>query len=70
VQQGLLPNLKLTLPDKFNGDVSKLRSWIFGIRQYGQISGLTDEQLAAVAVTLLQGKAKIWWETLASGGSV
>jgi hypothetical protein len=68
VQQGLIPHLKIELPEKFNGDVSRLRSWIFGIRQYGTIQGLSDEQLAAVAVTLLQGKAKIWWETLATGG--
>jgi hypothetical protein len=52
VQQGLIPQLKLDLPEKFTGDVSRLRSWIFSVKQYGKIQGLSDEQLAAVAVTL------------------
>ena len=54
--------LKLDKPDKFDGHPAALSNWLFNVKQFCEVSGVTvSEEQVKVAVTLLSGKALTWW---------
>ncbi len=64
-QPTLIPReIKLQPPEVFDGTPSKLSTWVFTVRQYCVVSGITNgvckQQLAS---RLLVGKAATWWRS-------
>ena len=57
--------LKLDKPEKFDGTPSQLSNWLFMVKQFCTVAGVTVSQdIVKVAVTLLAGKALTWWRAV------
>ena len=60
-------NIKLDKPEKFDGDATKLANWTFNVQQFCEVAGVTQPtKTDKMAVTLLTGKALMWWQSVAN----
>jgi hypothetical protein len=60
-----LPNLKVNLPDTYDGDTSKLGDWLFQVKNYVILVRVPTEHHVNFAVSLLRGTALSWWRLVA-----
>ena len=61
--------LKLDKPERFDGNPASLSNWLFMVKQFCHVAGVTiPAEMVKVAVTLLTGKALTWWRAVSDEG--
>ena len=57
--------MKLEKPEPFTGIPSKLKKFLFSVKLYSGVCGVTSStEMVKVAVTLLMEKALTWWRSV------
>jgi hypothetical protein len=57
--------IKVTLPDTYDGESTKLGDWLFQVKNYIVLVKIPEHQQVNFAVTLLRGSALSWWRIAA-----
>ena len=59
--------VKLSPPTSFDGNPKNLSNFLFSVRTYAGVLGISMEtEQVKLAVTLLEGRALTWWRSVAS----
>lgn len=57
--------IKVTLPDTYDGDSTKLGDWLFQVKNYIALVRIPAQHQVNFAVALLRGSALSWWRIFA-----
>jgi hypothetical protein len=58
-------SMKVTLPDTYDENTSKLGDWLFQVKNYVVLVRIPAEHHVNFAVILLRGTALSWWRLVA-----
>ena len=56
-------------PSRYDGNPAKLQNWLFEVKQFLHLAGLSENDKAKYVVSLLEGKAQTWWRNFSQTAS-